>query len=347
MKPRSAPPQRSVLRPAPRGSSRRDNLSHSTTRVVSRRPLARAQWRMTVRHLPIGQSAPPKRLPGYFVDRYSFALLGDGGVAPVAGLGFNPALLFERRVDVVRRNVRPCASLGGWVPDPSSIVDVGEFYAELRHRWCEFASAAGMPVAAATLPDARSMRWVELFDQSVFIPRGPAIPGAVYFDRLPPAQQSRVQQKFGTRSPIDFYCLMQQVHEGMHFVQRGEPLLNEVVQASVWMSFLDSARLWCFQRNECSGDDLVRESATVRELDDLMIRALEAGLDTAALIDRLVGPGGYYLCCLLANRFDHGAFTYGTYLDAIRQVLRHRYDREWIAEATARLSRFEAVAHRP
>lgn len=204
-------------------SSRRDYLGHSTARVVSRRPLARAQWRKTVRHLPIGQSAPPKRLPGYFVDRYSFALLGDDGVAPVAGPGFNAALLFERRVDVVRRNLRSCAALGGWAPDPATHVDVGEFYAELRHRWFEFASAAGMPVATATLADARSMRWVELFDQSVFVPRGPAIPGAVYFDRLPPAQQSRVQQEFGPRSPIDFYCLMQQVG-----------LLHGLVTSDLW-----------------------------------------------------------------------------------------------------------------
>ena len=49
--------------------------------------------------------------------------------------------------------------------------------------------------------------------------------------------------------------------------------------------------------------------------------ALDAGLDTAATVERLAGPLAYIDCCVIANRFEAGELRYAEYLEQLALVL--------------------------
>jgi len=92
----------------------------------------------------------------------------------------------------------------------------------------------------------------------------------------------------------------------VHKRQVGEPLLNEVVQVSLWVAFLDTApELWALQRGG-PGAGMVREEAVVRARPWLVGAAVWAGLDTAVLVDGTCGSGAYVACLRLAAGFDRG-----------------------------------------
>ena len=126
---------------------------------------------------------------------------------------------------------------------------------------------------------------------------------------------------------MDFFCLMHQVHENLHKFQTGEPLLNEVVQAAIWVGFLDTnPDLWAFQIASDGGASAVRELRLVRRLDSLVEAAVRAGLDTARMVEAWWAPGTYFLTCLLANRFDGRQVRYNTYLNMLGLVLTGQWD---------------------
>lgn len=196
------------------------------------------------------------------------------------------------------------------------------FYQELRSRWNTFARRHGLPASLVSIPDASGRTWLDVFNDSVFYPRRPAIPGPIFFDLIAEQDRLLAVHLFGPGCVIDFYCFLQQVHESIHKVQVGEPLLNELVQAAIWVAFLnDSPELWTMQRNSVSGACAVRELDTVRQHPQLVQAALATNLDTATLVDRSCREGTYFRCCLLANAFDANRFRYADYLARVSVLL--------------------------
>ena len=234
----------------------------------------------------------------------------------------------------------PTQTLCGWQPKPEQPTGLTEFYWQLRARWAAFAADVGLPREVSDLMDATECTWEEVFAQTVFYPRGPAIPGATFHDLISDLDRQTIRCDYGPHAPIDFYCFIQQVHETVHMTQTGEPLLNEIVQASLWIEFLDrNPDLWTFQRNSKTGRSAVREISLVRKLPGLWEDAINADLDTAAMIENRYAPGTYFMLCLWANRFDAKLVRYTGYLSGVARTMTGCHDEEQISWLASRLLR--------
>jgi hypothetical protein len=297
----------------------------SSSRVIARRPAARAAWRAATAYACEHDCLVPRELPEYFVDRYAFSM------PKWSALIFRPPMpgfprdhTAHQRADILRRFLRPSRALGGWQANPEEPTSLTPFYGCLRAMWSDFARAKALPTGLLDIPDATHWTWLDVFNDSVFYPRRPAIPGPVFADLIDERDREVARDQFGDGWAIDFYCFMQQVHESIHRAQTGEPLLNELVQASLWIAFLDhNPELWVLQRNTRTGACAVREMAAVSSNPWLADSAVASGLDTARLVDERFDDGAYFRCCHLAYKFDANKIKYSSYLDHISRLLRN------------------------
>lgn len=281
---------------------------------ASRRPVQRRSHRVR-RRLHRQDSRISIELPHYFVDRYAFKLVTrrDTSIAV-------PELQRDRDRYLLRV-IKSTTSLGGWKPEPQCHTEVGAFYQELRQRWAKFARSGHFPPGVEDIPDAAGMTWRNVFDSSVFYPGPPVFRGATYLDMLDPQAVRSLISDHGLTSLIDFFCFMGQVHEQIHWYQVGEPLLNEVVQASIWSQFLSQTGLWSFQRDRQRS--LIREQPVVERFPELVELAAEARPDTSLLAGNWRGSDRYSLCCDLGRRFDLGLFKYSDYLSRLTSALEY------------------------
>lgn len=261
-------------------------------------------------------------LPSYFIDRY--ALMSHPAVQVSIPLSCTASHSSERAI-YLRSILRPTARLDGWMPDPDQLTGVGATYRWLRQAWAAYASRLALPTSAAKLRDASTHTWAQVIDDSVFYPGPPVFRGATYFDQLPEQVAKQILDEVGWRGVIDFYCFMLQVHETMHQHQTGEPLLNEVIQAGLWIRFLDEYRLWMFQTG--TKGSLVREATVLRCYPDFSHAAAIAQLDTAVFIRSIATDNAYMACCLLARQFDLGIIRYAEYLTRLSGIFAIRHDR--------------------
>ncbi|HMR94400.1 MAG TPA: hypothetical protein PKE05_02585 [Microthrixaceae bacterium] len=300
----------------------------STRRIVSRRSLARRFWRIV--QIGHADERAPKSMPGYFADRYAHALASPPSEVEWRSLSKRARWRLETDFEqMVGSRARPTAHLQGWVPNPVCPTEVGDLYQDLRRRWAAHCYANGLPASVAELLNAASMTWSDVFAASVFFPQPPVFLGVNYWDKLSEEARSVVVDTFGPSAPIDFFCFILQVHETVHGAQTGEPLLNEIVQAALWMDFLDANELWVFQV-AANGDPLVREHEIVRSHPEIASRARAAAFDTAVMIDRLAPTDAYALCCATANQFNRGTLRYSEYLTRISEILGRADDSEWL-----------------
>ena len=297
----------------------------SSSRITARRPAARAAWRAATAYASEHDYLVPSELPGYFVDRYAFGMLRwPALIFRPAMPGFPRDHTARQRADILRRFLRPSHALGGWQANPEEPTSLSPFYGHLRCMWSDFAQAKALPIGLLDVSDATQWTWLDVFNDSVFYPRRPAIPGPVFADLIDDQDRKAARDQFGDGWAIDFYCFMQQVHESIHTAQTGEPLLNEVVQASLWIAFLDHyPELWVLQRNTRTGVCAVREIAAVSSNPWLADSAVASGLDTARLVDERFDDGTYFRCCHLANKFDASKIKYSLYLDHVSRLLCH------------------------
>jgi hypothetical protein len=123
----------------------------------------------------------------------------------------------------------------------------------------------------------------------------------------------------------------------VHRHQLGEPLLNEVVQAALWVRFLDAENLWVLQRNLLTGRYCPQETPAVRPHPQLLDQVVAARLDTARWFEAHWVTEAYSVACLWASMFDWGRIRYRQYLDGICWLLLRVWDPRWIRRATVRL----------
>jgi hypothetical protein len=298
-----------------------------TNLIVAEREQVKEVWQAAAAEATALDAKYPASAPGYFLDRYGFARLRSGSEITRTEAPRYTRHDFDERERRLDRFMVPAAAIGGWVPVAAEESGVGPFYEDLRKRWAVYASGIGLPRSLGEIANAAELTWREIFDDSVFYPAGPAIPGATFMDTIDDANRRQVLRTWGPKGPVDFFCLMHQVHENLHKFQTGEPLLNEVVQAAVWVGFLDAnPDLWAFQIASDGGASAVRELRLVRRLDSLVEAAVRAGLDTARMVEAWWAPGTYFLTCLLANRFDGRQVRYNTYLNMLGLVLTGQWD---------------------
>lgn len=298
-----------------------------TNLIVAEREQVMEAWQAAAAEAAAFDARYPASAPGCFLDRYGFARLRSGSEITRVEVPRYTRHDFDERERRLDRFMVPAAAMGGWVPVAGEESGVGPFYEDLRERWAVYASGIGLPRSSGEIANAAELTWREVFDGSVFYPAGPAIPGATFMDTIDDANRRLVLRAWGPRGPVDFFCLMHQVHENLHKCQVGEPLLNEVVQAAIWVGFLDAnPELWAFQVASDGGASAVRELPLVRRMDSLVEAAVLAGLDTAQILEASWAPGTYFLTCLLANRFDGRQVRYNTYLNLLGHVLTGQWD---------------------
>lgn len=294
-------------------------------------------WARVMRPLAKHDENVPARMPGYFLDRFSF-MVAHGGTPAVEcerAPAFDAEGFLCRRSEVVSAALRPTRSLGGWTADLDREAELGEFYLSLLRRWYAFAARLSLPSAVTRLESRVNLKWQEIFARTIFFPRAPVVSGPNFFDFLDEEDRQEALEHFGDNAPIDFFCFVQQVHETVHTVQTGEPLLNEVVQAALWVAFLnEQSDLWCLQRNSATGRACITEAPLVESFPALGTLAVDSGLDTYQLAKYNFMPGAYYLLCLWAYAMHGGRIGYREYLKGVGVALNRMVDDGWVWSAT-------------
>lgn len=310
-------------------------------RVFQCRARVARDWARSMRPLASHDARVPARLPGYFSDRFAFmaAHRGASSVEYEEAPGFDVESALYSYLETVRAALRPTHSLNGWAVDLHRQAELTDFYESLIRRWNEFAVGLSLPSALTRLESLGQLTWHEIFERSIFFPRAPVISGPNFFDLLANSDREAARRRFGANAPIDFFCFMQQVHETIHAAQTGEPLLNEVVQAALWVRFLnDAGDLWCLQRNSATGRRCIAEAAVVDAHPTLVRWAVHAGLDTYRLVTANAVPGAYNLLCLWAHSMDRRRIRYREYLEGVRLALTRMADNAWVLSTAKSLS---------
>jgi hypothetical protein len=266
-------------------------------------------------------------MPGYFLDRYAYQV-AKHGIRPEMP-GFDVGAALARFREVVDQSWVPAEALNGWRPSTDQRVEPGPFYGDLGRGWEQYVHDRHLPDSIATVPDAGRLTWEEIAMDSVFYPRPPAIPGANYLDYLAPQDIDEILRRWGEQSAKDFFCFMLQVHEKIHSLQTGEPLVNEVVQCAVWSGFLDYSRLWVFQRNSQTDYRLPLEYDAVAAAPWLLDSIQAAHFDSLRAFSQVGSADTYIALCGLAEAFDRGEFRYKAYVSEATKVLLGTPSRQW------------------
>ncbi len=295
----------------------------SASALKSAREEAAAIWARSADRLADAEICGPRQLPGYFADRLAAAVLA--GRADLAEDWVHahharwPATTAEYHQRLQQCWV-PTHSLGGWVPTPAQPPRDSAFSRWLRDRWRTYVANQRLPTELTDVEAADGTTWASLSQRSVFYPLTPALPGANYLDTLSDADRAEAVGRFGPTAPVDFFCFMLQVHENAHLHQVGEPLLNEVLQAAMWVGFIDAEDLWCLQQNSQTGRSCCLELDLVRDQPGLL-ELSSVSVDSAVSFSRAWSYERYLELCAWSHCFDMGAVRYGEYLRGVGNLL--------------------------
>jgi hypothetical protein len=265
----------------------------------------------------------PRQLPGYFADRLAAAVLAGRTDLAEDWVRSHQAGWPQTSAEYRRRLQQcwvPTRSLDGWVPTDAQPPRDSAFSGWLRDRWRIYVADQRLPGQLADIEPLDGQTWASLSQRSVFYPLTPALPGANYFDALSDSDRAEAIDRFGPTAPIDFFCFMLQVHENAHLHQVGEPLLNEIVQAAMWVGFVDTEDLWCLQRNSETGRSCCLELELVRDQPRLL-ELTTVSVDSAVSFSQAWSYERYEQVCAWSHCFDLGAIRYGEYLRGVGDLL--------------------------
>lgn len=288
------------------------------------RDLARSIWRENAGDLQNVRLTGPQDLPGYFVDRFAYLIAREGPGAGTAAITSHQSAWPTTRSqfdEIVANNWMPARSLSGWVPSDADPPEVTQFGSWLREEWSCYVRELDLESGIGELPNVEGTSWAQVAAESVFFPLKPAILGANYFDLLAEPDRRSAERKHGEKAGTDFFLFMLLVHETVHRHQTGEPLLNEIAQAALWLGFVESRDLRCFQFNSETGascsmeHDLISTCGMLREIPKI-------SADTASAYSTIFGDEFYSIFCRWGMCFDRGLVRYRTYLDGIGRLAR-------------------------
>lgn len=196
--------------------------------------------------------------PTFFIDKYSFR----SWLAPAVPTD-NTALiripetdfskLFGSYDETVRWSVVGSKILGTNAPAVDEPVTRNAFLDDQFGAWQSHLSRNGLDLPSKTIDWYFSVPLLEVYRNSVFYPRFPVLWGPNYFGRIADQDREHILQTFGESAVWDFYFLMMVCHEQSHLMQKGEPILNEIVHAILWIDFVLEQDLRPFQINSITG----------------------------------------------------------------------------------------------
>lgn len=221
-------------------------------------------------------------------------------------------------------------------------LSTSDWLKEMLQRWRQHLRRGGVKLNNTSFI-SQKQTWLTLYKRSAHYPmRTPAILGPSFYDRLSVEGLERFHGETTEEMIWDHYQLLLQVHEETHLIQRGEPMLAEVMLAWQWCSFLSEHDLWYWQESSPGGEGFNRERDYVSKI---KLSHTEAGL---LYIDQYLGvqrtftdPQAYDIFCEGAWLFDHKHMNYQQYLAFVVWLFAHKTDpqlsalakQEWFSHA--------------
>ena len=199
-------------------------------------------------------SAPP----AFFIDRCGFRhwLSSVSGVVSseyisIPEIDFRE--LFESYDDTVRKSIVGSKVLGTGAPHVDECVRRSQFLDDCFSDWQQHLARHGINLPTETIDWYFSVPLHEVYRNSVFYPRHPVLWGPNYYGRIAGSDREHILSHYGDGAVWDFYFLMMVCHEQSHLMQKGEPILNEIAHAILWIDFVLERGLKPFQVNSATG----------------------------------------------------------------------------------------------
>ena len=196
--------------------------------------------------------------PPFFIDKYSFrSWLANATQEIMSELVDVPEVdfsnLFLSYDDTVRESVVGSKILGIEAPSVDASVTRSVFLDEQFGAWQKHLSNNGIDLPTGIIDWYFSVPMLEVYRNSVFYPRFPVLWGPNYFSRIADQDRDHIVKTYGESAVWDFYFLMMVCHEQSHLMQKGEPVLNEIAHAILWIDFVLEHGLKPFQVNSETG----------------------------------------------------------------------------------------------
>jgi hypothetical protein len=192
--------------------------------------------------------------PPFFIDKYSFRSWVVH-VTPTVKQEFvcvpetDFFKLFGSYDDAVRHSVAGSKILGTNATSVDDSVIRSTFLDAQFVAWQAHLSRNGIDLPSETIDWYFSVPLLEVYRNSVFYPRFPVLWGPNYFGRIADQDREHILQTYGEGAVWDFYFLMMVCHEQSHLMRKGEPILNEIAHAILWINFILEQGLKPFQVN--------------------------------------------------------------------------------------------------
>lgn len=196
--------------------------------------------------------------PPFFLDKYSFrrwldeaVLSANAELVSVPETNFSE--LFEAYDETVRQSVVGSKMLGTRAPAVDEPIARSAFLDDQFSAWQSHLSHNNIDLPSETIDWYFSVPLLEVYRKSVFYPRFPVLWGPNYFGRISDQDRQHILENYGEGAVWDFYFLMMVCHEQSHLMQKGEPILNEIAHAILWIDFVFEQGLKPFQVNSDTG----------------------------------------------------------------------------------------------
>lgn len=302
-------------------------------------------WRTKVQNIWAFDSRYAKQLdpeipgdfPNYLLDRYAYRLfrLFSGNIELPIQIYF-PYFDVEAKLNSwnlsIEKALTGVPSLN--IAPPSLEAKIPEFrlLGKLLTKWCQHLQEFGIDIPLGYYENPSGKTWYAFLKRSAHFPdKLPAIRGPSFYERLSSKQKKFVLEKHGHDGLIELYVFLLQVHEETHLLQKGEPMLSEIVLAWLWCNFLNKEDLWYWQRNDEKDISFNQEQPWVARifLENKEVRTLfqDTYLGTKMIFSN---SKIYDHLCLIAWLFDSKAIRYKEYLELITNYFEHRDHEVWL-----------------
>ena len=289
------------------------------------RSLAQSYWFDAChRSQVIEETSHFSSLPPHFIDRHAYLLyrseISNDGLFEQDRITLSPEFdqarsrwldnISQRRTGVLSLNLSP----------PGLMMNTSEslWLDRQLKAWREQLLRGGVDIPDGAF-NLNTITWFEFYQRSAHYPmRGPAIWGPSFYDRLSDEGLRLFKMKATVDQIWDHYQLLLQVHEESHLIQRGEPMLAEVMLAWQWCLFLTNQDMWYWQETRPNGVSFNLEKTYVSRI---MLTEQEAGLlfqDQQLGVSSIFADSrAYKVFCEGAWIFDHKYMPYKYYLEFI------------------------------
>lgn len=320
-------------------------LGNYQQNVRAYRDIATQLWHGECQKHIGGKRFNPEVPPQFFIDKYGFrswfteVVPGTKSeLTSIPEIDFSS--LFVSYDETVRRSVVGSKILSTKAPSVDEPVYRSVFLNEQFGAWQRHLLRNGIDLPSESVDWYFSVPLLEVYRNSVFYPRIPVLWGPNYFGRISDQDRDYILKTHGEGAVWDFYFLMMVCHEQSHLLQKGEPILNEIAHAILWIDFVLEQKLRPFQVNSETGKTCNIEAPFILGRTETL-RGLNYKLlyeDNLTYFEREVAGVEYSLFVALAFLVHAGVVRYRYVADLLCGLLAEDVD-------INRYLRLNAISH--